>query len=643
EVEGAFKLGVNGYDNEADFAIDHYLRIDESNFVSFIFGAIQQGDFLNDGIYDEYILETSEGPVVVRSGGTEGDMTNIIFDGDFTSDVLPDSWTFFEGEGAVADFSVIDNEAAVTNISGAGGATWHLQLIQLLSPEQKDMLTVGETYEISFDARSSVDGRPFRLFFGEDGGAFTGLAVVDTVANTAMQTYTYYTTLTQIFDNMKLGFELGLSNDDFFVDNVSMTRVEGVAEPLFGSNDVVGFLGETNELSFDLVELGSETIESFEFELTYDPTLVDITVPDQFGTLAENFTVEVNAETPGTILVSAAGTQGITDTGTLFVFDVLGLDNGEGSLEFTNVVYNETYVPGFSSALSIFEFICGDVTGDGQISAMDASWVLRHTVKLAPQYPLVGADSSAADVTGNGWISAFDASQILKYNVGLPAIFSCSESQAKAAPLAINAEWDYTPPAETQSIISMPIKISEINAELTAAQIEVPIAEGLAFKGLRNTPENWQVTTNVNDGTAYISLFGVKGIQQELLGALEFEVLNNSRPLSISASVTLNENAPVQLKEVNLFELPSEFELSQNYPNPFNPTTQIKYSVPHDAKVQLTVYNLLGQKVAELVNEQKSPGKYTISWDAGNNASGVYMYRLAAGNKVFTKKMMLIK
>ncbi|MDR9417322.1 MAG: choice-of-anchor X domain-containing protein, partial [Gracilimonas sp.] len=101
EVEGAFKLGVNGYDNESDFAVDHYLRIGDSNVVEVIFGAVFNGEIVNDDVYDEYILKTEEGPVVVRSGGTEGDFVeNIIVDGDFTSDVLPESWTFFEGEGA---------------------------------------------------------------------------------------------------------------------------------------------------------------------------------------------------------------------------------------------------------------------------------------------------------------------------------------------------------------------------------------------------------------------------------------------------------------------------------------------------------------------------------------------------------------
>jgi hypothetical protein len=76
-------------------------------------------------------------------------------------------------------------------------------------------------------------------------------------------------------------------------------------------------------------------------------------------------------------------------------------------------------------------------------------------------------------------------------------------------------------------------------------------------------------------------------------------------------------------------EIPTVFELSQNYPNPFNPSTQIHYSLPQSGMVTLSVYNLLGQEVARLVNnEQKEAGTYTVQWAPRNLASGVYIYRI---------------
>jgi hypothetical protein len=96
--------------------------------------------------------------------------------------------------------------------------------------------------------------------------------------------------------------------------------------------------------------------------------------------------------------------------------------------------------------------------------------------------------------------------------------------------------------------------------------------------------------------------------------------------------------------------IPMNFAISQNYPNPFNPSTKINYQVPNDARVILEVYNIAGQKVAELVNQDQSAGYYTVDFGTtGKLASGVYIYRINASDKATgknfteTKKMMLLK
>jgi len=89
--------------------------------------------------------------------------------------------------------------------------------------------------------------------------------------------------------------------------------------------------------------------------------------------------------------------------------------------------------------------------------------------------------------------------------------------------------------------------------------------------------------------------------------------------------------------------LPRQFALSQNYPNPFNPSTKINYDVPKTSIVRLEVFNILGQLVGTLVNDRKEPGTYTVRFDGGRYPSGVYFYRMTAGNFVSTKKMAFIK
>jgi len=88
---------------------------------------------------------------------------------------------------------------------------------------------------------------------------------------------------------------------------------------------------------------------------------------------------------------------------------------------------------------------------------------------------------------------------------------------------------------------------------------------------------------------------------------------------------------------------PLSFELNQNFPNPFNPSTKIRYSVANTSFVKLKVYDILGREIAELVNEEKPAGIYEADFEGSLLASGVYIYRIQAGNFIETKKMILLK
>jgi len=88
---------------------------------------------------------------------------------------------------------------------------------------------------------------------------------------------------------------------------------------------------------------------------------------------------------------------------------------------------------------------------------------------------------------------------------------------------------------------------------------------------------------------------------------------------------------------------PTTYALSQNYPNPFNPSTIISFDIPKQSYVKLVVYNVLGRSVKTLVDEEKSPGSYNVIFDASNMSSGVYFYRITAGNFAVTKKLLLLK
>ncbi|AXI99417.1 Por secretion system C-terminal sorting domain-containing protein [Cyclonatronum proteinivorum] len=90
-------------------------------------------------------------------------------------------------------------------------------------------------------------------------------------------------------------------------------------------------------------------------------------------------------------------------------------------------------------------------------------------------------------------------------------------------------------------------------------------------------------------------------------------------------------------------DVPRDLQLMQNYPNPFNPTTNISFALPQSGHAQLEVFDMLGQRVAVLVNETLSAGAHTAVFDASNLSSGVYLYRLQAGNQVQTRKLTVVK
>ncbi|MBI4427818.1 MAG: carboxypeptidase regulatory-like domain-containing protein [Ignavibacteriales bacterium] len=129
---------------------------------------------------------------------------------------------------------------------------------------------------------------------------------------------------------------------------------------------------------------------------------------------------------------------------------------------------------------------------------------------------------------------------------------------------------------------------------------------------------------SVSVAIAVVAGHGVAGVSSALQQA-QAAYLTTSVEKSLSASI------------------PENFVLHQNYPNPFNPMTVISFDLPKESHVKLTVYNVLGQEVITLVDEVRKPGVYSLHWNASSFPTGMYVYRITAGEFVQTKKMLLIK
>jgi len=147
-----------------------------------------------------------------------------------------------------------------------------------------------------------------------------------------------------------------------------------------------------------------------------------------------------------------------------------------------------------------------------------------------------------------------------------------------------------------------------------------------------------------NDEVPWDSNADGTGFSLEFMGS----DLDNSLPQSWKAA-TQQGGTPGAINSILIVSnednesVPTEIYLNQNYPNPFNPSTNITFELPEQSNVRLAIFDMLGRKVSELTNEVRVAGVHTFTWNASEQSSGVYFYRLEVGKEVFTKKMLLIK
>jgi hypothetical protein len=131
-------------------------------------------------------------------------------------------------------------------------------------------------------------------------------------------------------------------------------------------------------------------------------------------------------------------------------------------------------------------------------------------------------------------------------------------------------------------------------------------------------------------------------VWDDLENSLVKILIDNGNDGTVDDSIFV-DNQTTGTKEKYTSNKPNKFQLHQNYPNPFNPTTTINYTIPNSSLVKLKVYDILGREVETLVNERKSPGNYSVEFNASRLASGIYFYRMQAGDFVATKKLILMK
>jgi len=278
--------------------------------------------------------------------------------------------------------------------------------------------------------------------------------------------------------------------------------------------------------------------------------------------------------------------------------------------------------------------------GEGAIS--DSAGVFLKQIPSTPKILTLTAEASG--LISTAWISFQQGGQLSRDAFDALSLQPLSSPYLRLATIANNQDElqiNALPVNQAEEII-IPFSMSGIlEAETTT----------LSFEGLEDF-EGWSITIkDLETDTVYpvnqeqeleLEIQRVNGKTMDASSIVPNPVTAKSKSDGYRFQIVFIPNTQINNETEDV--LPDALELQQNYPNPFNPVTTINYMVPRQSRVRLEVFDLMGRKVATLVNsEQQQPGRYVVRFDASQLASGTYIYRLTAGSTSFTKKLTLIK
>jgi len=332
------------------------------------------------------------------------------------------------------------------------------------------------------------------------------------------------------------------------------------------------------------------------------------------------------------------------------------------------------------------------------ISSYDAALTAQIAIGSYPD--ATDEQKTAADVDKNGHVQLYDAALIAQHAVGILAdtnsnvgdwIFApaqrtfpmlsseCTNQDFAALILGdVDCNWGTKMNTSHPNNLKKEYFVFDDMDVLTGTNFSLPLCvdekkeivsfditfrfdpEIIKFNGINKIDDvsDFVIHTNTTEnGTIRIGGFSV--IPKEITGnylTLNFDVIGNpgERGEIELNNYTINNEpgyygtATINIKTENLLSIPLKYNLSQNYPNPFNPSTTISYEIPKTSYLTITVFNLLGERIKTLVDEEKQAGRYSVFWDGQNEAgikmpSGLYFYQMESDGFSRTCKMLLTK
>jgi len=307
------------------------------------------------------------------------------------------------------------------------------------------------------------------------------------------------------------------------------------------------------------------------------------------------------------------------DAGTYRIFPFSGLFNTDaiGSYDFEGVLIEEQ--------------LLGDLDRNGKIQAFDAAAILHYLVEsdLLDNFPWDWKLLKAADYNNDGQIRAVDAGRILQ---SVAKQKSVASGGATSDSLSISANFE-----------NGVLTIANGSGNLYGLELSIGSAELLEIGDVLS---GYVYASNIVNDTLKVAIAAAETMQEEIV-TIELTPGENEIPLTVIANVTKDSVVVTGQTGTSVgpdSELPREFALYPNYPNPFNPTTVISFDLPKVTGVTLEVYNVMGQRVMTLMqNQTTQAGRHSVTLDASGLASGLYMYKLSAGEFQQVRSMMLIR
>jgi len=348
----------------------------------------------------------------------------------------------------------------------------------------------------------------------------------------------------------------------------------------------------------------------------------------------------------------------------------------DAALILQHVVGLKSFIP--------YEMIAADVSGNGAITAYDASFILQYCVGLIQKFPVM-SDSTrfwtfvpvSFPISTSNWFTAPDSLRYEPLNsnqmdqdflgiiYGDPSgNWNPSGVLASSSKIATNSVTFSLGEATwiQDRIFTIPIEVTD-GSELISAGITIEYDSDILKVLDVSTSEltdNYSIAHNVKGNKIKLGLAGIEALNGGgAIAKIKCKVLKKTNdfttPIVIADAVVNAGQVIVNIEESSLnlhSAIPTEYALFQNYPNPFNPETTIKYQLPEPSEVTINIYNIEGQLVKSLVNQNQLAGYYSVIWDGKDAigkkvASGVYIYQIRAKNSkescVQTKKMILVR